>query len=74
MTYFYTEVTPGQHTIATESEFGDNMLNIVAEGGKNHFIRNYIKMGVFIGGANLEVVSEEEGKKAVNQCRRAANF
>jgi hypothetical protein len=74
MTYFYKEIAPGPHTVSTESEFGDNTLNFVAEGGKNHYIRNYIRMGVFIGGANLEVVSEEEGKNAIKQCMRATAF
>ena len=31
----------------------------------NYFINQYIKMGVFVGGAGLELVNEEEGKKAV---------
>lgn len=71
-TYFYTEVQPGKHTLSTESEFGDNTLDFVAEGGKNQFYRNYIKMGVFVGGANLEAVSEEDGKAGVLECERAA--
>ena len=64
-TYFYRQVEPGEHTISTESEFSDNSFRFVAEAGLNYFIRQYIKMGVFVGGANLELVSEEEGKKGV---------
>lgn len=71
-TYFYAEVLPGKHTLSTESEFGENTLDFVAEGGKNQFFRNYIKMGVFVGGANLEAVSEEEGKKGVQESGLAA--
>lgn len=71
-TYFYKEITPGKHTLATQSEFGDNAIEFVAEGGKLHFVRNYIKMGVFVGGANLEIASDEEGKKGVNECSLAA--
>lgn len=71
-TYFYTEIVPGKHTLATESEFGDNTLELVAEGGKLHYVRNYIKMGVFVGGANLETVNEAEGKQGVNDCSLAA--
>lgn len=67
-TYAYKDVVPGKHTISTESEFGDNTLDVTAEPGKLLFVRNYIKMGVFVGGANLEVVSESEGKKAVEEC------
>ncbi len=69
--YFYGEITPGMHTLSTESEFGDNTLDIQAVGGKNVFVRQYIKMGVFIGGSALELVSDEEGRKAVLECERA---
>lgn len=64
-TYFYRQVEPGEHTVSTESEFSDNAFKFIAESGKNHFIRQYIKMGVFVGGANVELVTEEEGKKGV---------
>ncbi|MDG6894806.1 DUF2846 domain-containing protein [Volucribacter amazonae] len=69
--YFYKQVKAGPHKISTESEFSNNDLNINTEPGKNYFIRQYIKMGVFVGGANLEQVSEEKGKKAILQLRRA---
>ena len=71
--YFYKEVPAGKHTISTQSEFSDNALEITVEAGKHYFIRQYIKMGVFVGGANLELVSEEEGKKEVLQCSLAAS-
>jgi hypothetical protein len=64
-TYFYRQIEPGEHTVSTESEFSDNELKFVSEAGKNHFIRQYIKIGVFVGGANVELVAEEEGKKGV---------
>lgn len=38
-TYFYRLVSPGLHVLATESEFGDNTLELNAEAGKNHFVR-----------------------------------
>jgi hypothetical protein len=69
--YFYRLIAPGEHTLSTESEFGDNFLTLRAEAGKNHFVRQYIKMGVFIGGSNLEIVSEEDCKKGVLECKRA---
>lgn len=71
MTYFYHDISPGTHTISTESEFSDNSLTLDAKGGQNYFIRNYIRIGVFVGGANLELVSEEEGQKGVNECKLA---
>lgn len=71
-TYFYKEIAPGKHTVTTESEFGDNSVEFVAEGGKLHYFRNYIKMGLLVGGANLEAVAEEEGRNGVNECSLAA--
>jgi protein involved in sex pheromone biosynthesis len=66
--YFYKEITPGNHTLATESEFSDNSIDFKADGGKNYFARQYIKIGVFVGGAGIEMVDEEVGKKEVSEC------
>ena len=71
MTYIYREISPGEHRLSTESEFGDNDLVINTKAEQNYFVRQYIKMGVFVGGANLELVSEEAGKKGVLECKLA---
>lgn len=70
-TYFYKEVPPGEHTLSTESEFSNNDMMLKTEGGKNYFVRQYIKFGLVVGGANLELVSEEDGKKGVLECKLA---
>ncbi|UPQ81627.1 MULTISPECIES: DUF2846 domain-containing protein [Pseudomonadaceae] len=64
-TYFYRLITPGLHSLATESEFSDNLIELNAKPGKNHYVRQSIKMGLFVGGAKLTEVSESEGQKAV---------
>lgn len=66
--FFYEEL-PGnkQYTISTESEFSPNNLVLLLERGKNYFVRQYIRLGVFVGGANLEVVDPEVGKKEVSK-------
>jgi protein involved in sex pheromone biosynthesis len=69
--YFYKEITPGPHVLSTESEFSDNSINFQADGGKNYYAQQFIKMGVFVGGANLKMVDEAEGKKEVLQCELA---
>lgn len=70
--FFYEEVTGNQeHKISTESEFSPNDLLVKTEGGKNYFIKQYIKIGVFVGGAGLELVDEEEGKKEVQKLEMA---
>ncbi len=71
MTYFYQQVSPGEHVLSTQSEFSNNDLLVNLEGGQNYFVRHYIKMGVFVGGANLELVSEEQGMKGVLECKLA---
>lgn len=66
--FFYTSVEGDkEHVISTESEFSPNDTKLNTQSGKNYFLRQYIKMGVLVGGADLELVSEEEGKKAVSQ-------
>jgi len=69
--FFYREITPGDHTLSTESEFSDNSITFQAEKENNYFAEQYIKMGVFVGGANVRMVSEEEGKKKVMGCHLA---
>ena len=71
--YFYKEITPGAHKLSTESEFSDNEIGLNTEGGKNYFVRQYIKMGLFVGGANLESATEEEGQQAVRSCKLASS-
>lgn len=64
--FFYTEVEGGRtHKIDTESEFSPNTLELLADAGKNYYVRQYIKMGVFVGGAGVEQVSEEQGKRDI---------
>ena len=61
--FFYTEVEGGKkHKLDTESEFSPNTLELTTDAGKNYFIRQYIKMGAFVGGAGLESMTEEQGK------------
>jgi len=66
--FFYENVEGDKkHELATESEFSANDLSIETKSGKNYYIRQYIKMGVFVGGAALEVVEEDEAKEAISK-------
>lgn len=70
--FFYTEVAGGKnYKIDTESEFSPNALELMFETGKNYFIRQFIKLGVFVGGAGLEQIPEEDGKIAVGKLEMA---
>lgn len=64
--FFRTEVSGGkEHEISTESEFSPNTLKLMFEAGKNYFVRQYIKMGAFVGGADLEAMPEAQAKEAI---------
>ncbi|MFZ1712138.1 MAG: DUF2846 domain-containing protein, partial [Nitrosomonas sp.] len=70
--FFYTEVEGEKlHKIDTESEFSPNTLELVLEAGKNYFIRQFIKIGVFVGGAGVEQVPEEQGKADITKLEMA---
>ncbi|MFT4021283.1 MAG: DUF2846 domain-containing protein [Acinetobacter sp.] len=70
--FFYEEVLGNQeYTISTESEFSPNELKLFVKGGQNYFIKQYIKPGVFVGGANLKVVDNAEGQKVVQKLKLA---
>ena len=69
--YFYKVISPGSHYLGTESEFGDNWISFEADSGKNYFAEQYIKMGVFVGGAGIEMVDEKVGMEEVLECSLA---
>ncbi len=72
--FFFTEVEGGkQHVIATESEFSPNTLSLMVDAGRNYFIRQFIKIGVFVGGADLELIPEDQGKIAVSKLELATS-
>ena len=66
---FFHENVEGnkEHKLSTESEFSANNLSIETKSGKNYYVRQYIKMGVFVGGAGLEVVEEKEAQQAIRK-------
>lgn len=70
--FFYEEVRGGQeYKISTESEFSPNILKLRPESGQSYFIQQYMKMGVFTGGANLKLVEEQAGRAAVAKLEMA---
>ena len=66
---FFHEIVAGdqEHTISTESEFSPNDLKLFVKSGVNYFIRQSIKMGVFVGGARLTEVQASKGEDAVKR-------
>jgi hypothetical protein len=70
--FFYEEVEGDkEHRISTESEFSPNDLKINTKTGELYFISQYIKLGVFVGGAGLEIVEDTKGKEIVSTLEMA---
>ena len=65
--FFFKEIMGegAEHKLSTESEFSANHLLLKAESGKSYFVEQYIKMGVFVGGANLRLVDETTAKNKI---------
>ena len=66
--FFYQEVEGNKkHKVSTESEFSPNHLFFIADIGKNYFIKQYIKMGAFVGGADLQLVPYKLGSETIQE-------
>ena len=71
-TFFYEEVRGNEeHKLSTESEFSPNDLHVKTDSGQNYFVEQYLRLGVFVGGANLRLVDEEKGKMVVSSLELA---
>ena len=70
--FFYTEVDGNKnHTISTESEFSPNEITVYTEAGKHYFFEQYMKLGVFVWGADIRQVDEQQGKLKVDVSMQA---
>ncbi len=70
--FFFEEVAGNmEHKISTESEFSPNEFTLKTESGKNYFIKQYIKMGLVVGGANLKLMDEAKGMKEISRLKMA---
>ena len=62
--FFYTEVTGNQkHRIDTDAEFSQsNGVELNAKAGQLYFVRQFMRIGVLSGRADLELTPEAQGK------------
>ncbi|MES9962221.1 MAG: DUF2846 domain-containing protein [Candidatus Sedimenticola sp. 20ELBAFRAG] len=67
-TYFYWSVEPGEHEITSLTE-NTSKITINTEAGRNHYVWQEVKMGLWSARSQLHEVTEEEGKKGVNECK-----
>jgi hypothetical protein len=69
-TYFKWSVDPGQHEIASITE-NTSRLTLNTDAGKNYFVWQEVKMGMWTAQSQLHEVTEEEGRKGVLECKLA---
>jgi hypothetical protein len=70
MTFHWVTIAPGKHTLVGKAE-NDAVLEFVAEPGRNVFVWQEVKMGMWSPRNRLELVDEARGKAAVAECSLA---
>ncbi|RZI82971.1 MAG: DUF2846 domain-containing protein [Rubrivivax sp.] len=66
--FFKFDLPAGKHTFTSQGT--ESKLDVVTEAGKLYFVWQEVKMGAFSGGSKLQLVSEDEGKKGVAECKQ----
>ena len=69
--FFVTEIIGegATHKLSTESEFSPNHLMFKAESGESYFVEQYIKLGVFVGGADLRIIEADKAKSIIRKLK-----
>lgn len=67
--YFFAQVPPGKHRFWSKSENVD-ALELDVAAGKTYFMQQHLRLGAFRAGTKLEVLSDEEGRKALAECKK----
>lgn len=72
MTYFRLNLSPGKYTINSHAE-NVSMLDLILEAGKNYFVWQEIKMGMWSAGSKLQQVGESIGRAGVSESKLIAS-
>lgn len=67
-TYLKLTTEPGKQIIISEAESSD-MLELTTLKNQNYFVWQEVKMGILSARSKLHLVSEDEGKKGVKDCK-----
>lgn len=71
--FFKFDLPAGTHQITSQGD--ESKLALTTEVGKLYYVWQEVKMGVFSGGSQLQLVTEEVGKKGVGECTQIqSNF
>ena len=71
--YFFTHVDPGAHVFWSKSENVD-ALELAVEAGKTYYIQQKVQIGGLKARTKLEVLTEEQGRAALEKCSRHATM
>lgn len=63
-TYFWLQLTPGQYNLDSHTENVSN-LSLTAEPGKDYFVWQEVKMGLWAARSQLQQVDEKTGRDGV---------
>ncbi|MBM4271050.1 MAG: DUF2846 domain-containing protein [Deltaproteobacteria bacterium] len=66
--FFKWDVPPGEHVIKSFAE-NESSLSLVTKPGKVYFVRQEVKMGVWLPRSQLYEVNEQQGMAAINECK-----
>lgn len=67
-TFLLLEVAPGNHTLVSKGE-NDSVLPLTTSPGKNYYVWQEVKMGLFAPRSALQLVDEATGRAGVNECK-----
>ncbi len=70
-TYFLVSVPPGKYTVESQAENVSN-LSLTAEAGKNYFVWQEVKMGMWMARSLLQQVDEAAGRAGVAESKLIA--
>jgi Protein of unknown function (DUF2846) len=71
-TYLFKEVSPGKHTVTSSAENTDT-LEVDVKQGTLAYVWQEVKMGLLYARTKLHLVTEEEGKKGVEETSLAVS-
>lgn len=73
-TFFYRLLRPGMHTVLTHSQLSNIGFKGIFDEGKNYFYSQDMTFGFFVGGSELNPITEEQAKKLLINCTRAVDI
>lgn len=71
--YVYTTLDPGEYTFASKGGENKATLGVRLEAGEVYYIKQQVKMGIVAARTGLELMNEEDGIKALKECKLSSD-